>query len=60
MSVCVALVQFVHEFLQKPYSNLICTVIIVTVSWEVSLNLEVCCKTIFVTDNFNLSVFDSA
>ena len=48
------------DLLQKPYSNLICTVIIVTVSWEVSLNLEVCCKTIFVTDNFNLSVFDSA
>ena len=60
MSVCVALVQFVHEFLQQPYSDLVCTVIIVTIFWEVSFDLEVCSKSIFVTNNFNLSVFNSA
>ena len=59
MSVSMALIQFVHEFLQQPDCDLICTIIIITVSWEVSLDLEVCCDTVFVTDCFNLCILDS-
>ena len=47
MSVCVTLVQFVHEFLQQPYSDLVCTVIIVTIFREVTFDFEINSDAVF-------------
>ena len=55
-----AFVQFVHECFQQPDCDIVCTVIIVTVSREFAFCLEINYHTVFVTDCFYFCVFDCA
>ena len=54
-----AFVQFVHECFQQPDSDIVCTVIIITVSWEFAFCFEINYHTVFITDCFNFCIFDS-
>ena len=51
--------QFLKECGKQSCCDLVCSVIIVTITWEVTLNLEICCNTVFITDSFNFCIFDS-
>ena len=51
--------QFLKECGKQCCCDLICSVIIVTIAWEVTLNLEVCCDSVLVTDCFYFCIFDS-
>ena len=53
------LLNLIHECPKKPYTNLICSVIIISVSREISLYLIIFCKSVLITDNLNLCIFDS-
>ena len=53
------LLDHVHEGLEQPYCNLISTLIIVTVTWEVALGLEAERETSLITDDVNLGILDS-
>ena len=44
------LLDHVHEGLEQPYCNLISTLIIVTVTWEIALGLEAERETGLITD----------
>ena len=46
------LLDLVKEGLQKPYCNIICSVIIIAVSWEISLGLVINNNTSLVTNAF--------
>lgn len=52
------LLDHVHEGLQKPYCNLVGTLIIVTITWEVALGLETEWETCLITNNIHLSILD--
>ena len=52
--------QFLKECRKQCCCDLICSVIIITITWEVTFYYEICCDSVFVTNSFNLSVFDSA
>ena len=51
--------QFLKECGKQSCCDLVCSVIIVTITWEVTLNLEVCCDSVLVTDCFYFCIFDS-
>ena len=51
--------QLLKEGRKQSSSNLICSVIIITIAWEVTLYLEVCSDSVFITDRFYLCIFDS-
>ena len=51
--------QFFKECRQQCCCNLICSVIIVTITWEITLYNEICCNSIFITNSFNFCIFDS-
>ena len=53
------LLDLLHESLQKPYSEFICSRIIVTILRELAFCLEVNSASLLVTDNLNLSIFNS-
>ena len=53
------LLDHVHEGLEQPYCNLISTLIIVTVTWEVTLGLEAERETGLITDDVYLGILDS-
>ena len=50
--------DLIHEGSQQPYTDLIRTVIIVTVSREIALNLIILCKAILITDDLDLCILD--
>ena len=52
--------QLLKECGKQSCCDLVCSVIVVAVSWEVAGCLEVNSHSFFVTDNFNFSVFDCA
>ncbi|MNZ78078.1 hypothetical protein D3C78_966410 [compost metagenome] len=49
-----------HKALYQFNCNLVNTIIIVTIAREFAFNYEVNSDTLFVTDRFNFSIFDSA
>ena len=51
--------QFLKECRKQCCCDLICSVIIVTITWEVTFYNEVCCDSVFVTNSFNFCIFDS-
>ena len=51
--------QFLKECRKQCCCDLICSVIIVTITWEVTFYYEICCDSVFVTDCFNFCIFDS-
>ena len=51
--------QLLKECGKQSCCDLVCSVIIVTITWEVTLNLEVCCDSVLVTDCFYFCTFDS-
>ena len=51
--------QLLKECGKQGCCDLVCSVIIVTITWEVTLNLEVCCDSVLVTDCFYFCIFDS-
>ena len=51
--------QLLKECRQKSCCDLVCSVIIITITWEVTLNLEICCNAVFIADSFNFCIFDS-
>ena len=53
------LLDHVHEGLEQPYCNLISTLIIVTVTWEIALGLEAERETGLITDDVYLGILDS-
>ena len=59
ITIGVALLQLLEEGAEQPYSDIVSTVVVVTVSGEVTIDLEVSNDTVFVTDALNLSVLDS-
>ena len=44
--------QFLKECGKQSCCDLVCSVIVITITWEVTLNLEVCCDSVLVTDCF--------
>ena len=58
ISVGMMLFDLVKECLQKPYSDVICSVIIVTISWEVSLGNIIDYDTGLITNGFYFCIFD--
>ena len=50
--------NLIKECTKKPYTNLIGTLIIVTVTWEVSLCLKSYYNTIFITNSLNFCVLN--
>src|SRR5699024_8662279 len=54
ISVGMAFFQLAHESSQQPYCDLVCTVIIVSVSREVTLCLEINSHSVFIADHFYL------
>ena len=52
------LTYFIHEVLYKIYSNLVYTVIVVTVFREVTFYLKISNDAIFITDWLYLGLFD--
>ena len=53
------LLNLVKESLEKPYSDFVSSVIIVTVTWEVTLSFVINNNTVFVSYCLNLSILDS-
>ena len=53
------IIKNLKECRQKSCCDLVCSVIIITITWEVTLNLEVCCDSVLVTDCFYFCIFDS-
>ena len=53
------LLDHIHEGLEQPYCNLISTLIIVTITWEVALGLEAKRETGLITDDVYLGILDS-
>ena len=51
--------QFLKECRKQCCCDLICSVIIVTITWEVTFYDEVCCDSVFITNSFNFCIFDS-
>ena len=51
--------NLIKECTKKPYTNLIGTLIIVTVTWEVALGLEAERETGLITDDVYLGILDS-
>ena len=46
--------------MKQPYTDIICSVIIITILRELAFDFEVFCKScLCVTDNLNLSILDS-
>ena len=60
ISVCVAVSDLAHKLTEKVYSDFVCSIIVVAVSWELTVDLEVSSNTVFITDNLNLSILNSA
>ena len=52
------LLNLIHKGSEKPYADLVCSVVIISVSREVSFDLVVFCKTILITDYLHLCIFD--
>ena len=53
------LLNLCHVCVEEPYSDIVCSVIVVTVSREVTLDLEVCSDAVSVSDSLNLCILDS-
>ena len=51
--------QFIHEGGKQISCNLICSVIIITIAWEITLNLEISGNSILITDSFYLRILNS-
>ena len=54
------LLNLIKESLEKPYSDFVSSVIIVTVTWEVTLSFVINNNTVFVSYCLNLSILNSA
>ena len=50
--------DLVKERTQKPCCDLIYTRIVISITWEISLNLEIFCDSFFITDDLNFCIFD--
>ena len=50
--------QLSEESRQKICCDLVCSVVIVTIAWEISLNNKVCCNSVLITDCFYLCIFN--
>ena len=55
-----AVSDLAHKLTEKVYSDFVCSLIVVAVSWELTVDLEVSSNTVFITDNLNLSILNSA
>ena len=51
--------QFFKECGKQCCCDLICSVIIVTITWEITFNFKVCSNSILITDSFYFRIFDS-
>ena len=51
--------QLLHECRKQFFRNAVSSVIIITITWEVTLNLEVCGNSVFITDCFYFCIFNS-
>ena len=58
ITVGMAVFQFIHECTQQPYSDLVCSVIVITVSWEVSFDLIIGNDSAFITNRFYFCILD--
>ena len=55
------LLDIVKECFKKPYADVVCSVVIVAVSWEVvAVTLKTYCKTLLVALYLNFCLLDSA
>ena len=50
--------QLSEESRQEICCDLVCSVVIVTIAWEISLNNKVCCNSVLITDCFYLCIFN--
>ena len=53
------LANHIHKGLQQPYSDVISTIIVVTITWEVALSLKLDRETCLITYDINLCILDS-
>ena len=50
--------QLVHKCGKQVSCNLIRTIVIISITWELSLNQEICSDTVFITNCFYLCIFN--
>ena len=53
------LLNFLDEGIKEPYTDLVCSVIIVTVAREVTFDIIIYTDAVLVTDGLNLCILDS-